>query len=270
MESNVARNRAELSGKATNVLDFRTLASSHKRLAELLTEGMTVLDVGCGAGAITHGIAKIVGPTGRVVGIDSNPALIEKAKKTFGDIPGLEFECGDIFNLHFKEEFDIVTSARVLQWLSNPLEALTVLKSSTKPGGRVLILDYNHEKISWEPVPPSSMKSFYSAFLKWRSDAGMDNAIADHLPNLFEKVGINEIIITPQHETVKRTDNDFNSRISIWADVAASRGIQMVKDRYITESQRATAEMEYREWINEVAMSQTMYLLAVEGRKNNL
>jgi SAM-dependent methyltransferase len=238
-------------------------------LAELLIEGMTVLDVGCGTGAITSGIAEIVGPTGRVVGIDSNPALIEKARQTFGDIRGLEFEVGDIFNLPYKDEFDIVTSARVMQWLSNPLEALTVLESSAKSGGLVLVLDYNHEKISWEPEPPSSMKSFYCAFLKWRSDAGMDNAIADHLPNLFDKVGINEIMITPQHETVKRTDNDFHSRISIWADVAASRGIQMVEDGFITESERATAEKEYREWIKEVAMSQTMYLLAVEGRKHS-
>jgi hypothetical protein len=147
------------------------------------------------------------------------------------------------------------------------LEALAGLKSATKSGGRVLILDYNHEKISWVPEPPLSMKIFYSSFLKWRSDAGMDNAIADHLPNLFKQVGINEIVINPQHEMVKRTDNEFISRISIWADVAASRGIQMVKDGFITESERATAENEYRNWVNKTAVSQTMYLLAVEGRK---
>ncbi|WP_243633379.1 hypothetical protein [Paenibacillus xerothermodurans] len=79
--------------------------------------------------------------------------------------------------------------------------------------------------------------------------------------NLFKEVGINEIIITPQHETAKQTD--------LWADVAASRGIQMVKDGLITESERALAENEYRQWISETAMSQTMYLLAVEGRRQN-
>ncbi|CAG7653449.1 Demethylmenaquinone methyltransferase [Paenibacillus solanacearum] len=194
MESSVARNRAELSGKATNVLNFRTLASSNIRLAELLAAGMTVLDVGCGTGAITHGIADIVGPTGRVVGIDSNPALIEKAQENFGDIPGLDFKVGDILNLPYKDEFDIVTSARVIQWLSNPLEALNALTRATKPGGQVLILDYNHEKITWNPEPPLSMKFFYSAFLKWRSDAGMDNAIADHLPNLFKSVVKNQFL----------------------------------------------------------------------------
>ncbi|MGG3927215.1 hypothetical protein ABET51_14600 [Metabacillus fastidiosus] len=45
MKINVAQNRAELSRKLTNVLDSRSLTNSHKRLAEILTEGMTVLDV---------------------------------------------------------------------------------------------------------------------------------------------------------------------------------------------------------------------------------
>lgn len=267
MDSDMARKRAELSGKATHVLDARTLDSSHKRLAELLTEGLTVLDVGCGTGAITHGIAKMVGSTGRVVGIDSNPALIEKASHTHQAIPGLSFLTADIFNLPFKEEFDIVTSARVLQWLSRPEEALHMLKASTKPGGCILILDYNHEKIAWEPEPPPSMKLFYSAFLQWRSDAGMDNAIADHLPALFHSIGLDDVSITSQHETANRTDADFLSRIRIWADVAASRGLQMVQDGYVTESERARAEMEYLDWMENTAQSQTLYMLAVEGIK---
>lgn len=267
MDSDMARKRAELSGKATHVLDARTLASSHKRLAELLTEGLTVLDVGCGTGAITYGIAKMVGATGHVVGIDSNPVLIEKARQTYKEIPALSFMTADIFNLPFKEEFDIVTSARVLQWLSSPAEALHMLKASAKPGGRILILDYNHEKIAWEPEPPPSMISFYSAFLKWRSDAGMDNEIADHLPELFHKLGFETISITSQHETATRANADFLSRIRIWADVAASRGLQMVQDGYVTESERARAEMEYLDWMENTAQSQTLYMLAVEGIK---
>ncbi|WP_018392517.1 methyltransferase domain-containing protein [Bacillus sp. 37MA] len=265
MDTKMARNRAELSGKLTNVLDSRSLTNSHKRLAEILTKGMTILDVGCGTGAITRGIAEAVGPNGRVVGIDSNPSLIEKARQAHGNTPGLTFETGDIYNLTYDKEFDIVTSARVLIWLSDPLRALKMMISTTKIGGRILVADYNHKKISWEPQPPSSMLSFYSAYLKWRSDAGMDNAIADHLPEMFQKSGIEEIIITPQHEITKRTDPDFKTRIGIWADTASSRGIQMERDGFITEKEYVTAENEYREWMIQEAQSLTMYMLAVEG-----
>ncbi|OAH59277.1 ubiquinone biosynthesis methyltransferase UbiE [Domibacillus aminovorans] len=265
MDTKMARNRAELSGKLTNVLDSRSLTNSHKRLAEILTKGMTILDVGCGTGAITRGIAEAVGPNGRVVGIDSNPSLIEKARQAHGNTSGLTFETGDIYNLTYDKEFDIVTSARVLIWLSDPLRALKMMISATKIGGRILVADYNHKKISWEPQPPSSMLSFYSAYLKWRSDAGMNNAIADHLPEMFQKSGIEEIIITPQHEITKRTDPDFKNRIGIWADTASSRGVQMERDGFITEKEYMTAENEYREWMIQEAKSLTMYMLAVEG-----
>ncbi|WP_314004041.1 methyltransferase domain-containing protein [uncultured Paenibacillus sp.] len=265
MDTTTARNRAELSGKLTNVLDSRSLTKSHKRLAEMLTEGTTVLDVGCGTGAITRGIAEAVGPNGRVVGIDNNPNLIEKARQAHGDTPGLTFETGDIYNLAYEEEFDMVTSARVLIWLSDPLKALKMMKTAAKIGGRIVIADYNHEKILWEPQPPASMLSFYSAYLKWRSDAGRNNAIADHLPDLFQKTGIEGITVTPQHEITKRADSDFLTRIGIWADTASSRGAQMERDGYLTEKEYVEAEKEYREWIMQDAQSLTMYMLAVEG-----
>ncbi|MDF2014214.1 methyltransferase domain-containing protein [Priestia megaterium] len=265
MEGNIARNRAQLSGKLTNVLDSRSLTYSHKRLASILKKGMTVLDIGCGTGAITRGIAEVVGPNGRVIGIDSNPILIEKARQTHGETPGLTFETGDIYNLTYKGQFDIVTSARVLIWLSDPLKALQMMKDATKIGGRILVADYNHKKISWKPQPPPSMISFYSAYLKWRSDAGMNNAIADDLAHMFREIGIQNIIVTSQHEVSNRTDFNFEINIGIWADTASSRGIQMERDGYITEIEYTTTEKEYREWVTKEAQSLTMYMLAVEG-----
>jgi ubiquinone/menaquinone biosynthesis C-methylase UbiE len=51
-------------------LPQRSLETSHRRLAELLRPGMAVLDVGCGAGAITRGIAEAVAPGGHALGLD--------------------------------------------------------------------------------------------------------------------------------------------------------------------------------------------------------
>lgn len=261
----MARNRAELSGKLTNVLDSRTLTHSHKRLAGILREGMSILDVGCGTGSITRGIADAVGPNGFVVGIDNNPSLIEKARQTYGEIPGLSFETGDIYNLPYNKQFDIVTCSRVLIWLSDPLKGLKMMRAAAKIGGHILIVDYNHEKISWNPLPPSSMLNFYTAYLKWRSEAGMDNSIADNLSKLFKTAGIKNISITPQHEIINRTDPDFHTQIGIWADAASSRGPQMERDGFLSEGDYLNAEKEYRKWMVRDAQSLTMYMLAVEG-----
>jgi SAM-dependent methyltransferase len=47
----------------------------------LLRDGMRALDVGCGPGSITLGLAASVGPTGRVVGVDRQPSQIDLATR---------------------------------------------------------------------------------------------------------------------------------------------------------------------------------------------
>ena len=260
-----ARHRAHMPEGASGILNARSLATAHRRLAELLQPGLTVLDIGCGTGAITRGIAEAVAPGGRAVGVDLHAGLIEEARRLHSNVPGLSFETADVYNLPFHNLFDIVTAARVLQWLANPLAALRKAVAAAKPGGKVVILEYNHEKIAWQPAPPLSMREFYAAFLRWRAEAGMDNAIADHLAEMFAQARLTDILVTPQHEVTRRNDPDFATRIGIWAEVAASRGHQMVADSIISEDLRAAAETDYRNWIGNSAESQTMYLLAVEG-----
>ena len=267
LELNKAKLRAEMPDKASTILDSRTLHASHRRLAQLLTKGMTVLDIGCGTGAITKDIAEIVGETGRVVGVDSNPLLIEKAVELYNEVPNLTFETGDIYNLSYADEFDIVTSARVLQWLSEPKEALRKMIHAAKTGGNIIVLDYNHEKLMLKPQAPESFYTFYKAFLQWRTDAGMNNMIADQLEDMFTELGIHKTNVISQHESVSRVDNNFHHQITIWADVMASRGVQMVRDGFFLEDTLISTEKEYRKWIDQDAETQTMYLLSVEGIK---
>ena len=252
---------------AKRILDTRSLATAHRRLAQLLRPGARVLDVGCGTGAITQGIARAVGPAGLVVGLDNNTALIEAAHAAHKDEPRLSFVLGDAYDLPFRGAFDVVTASRVLQWLAEPRRALAGMVAAVVPGGRVVILDYNHEQVNWVPDPPEAMRKFYAQFLAWRAEAGLDNAIADHLAKLFEAGGLTDIRVTPQQETATRGDPQFAAALRIWADVAASRGRQMVADGSISEAQRSAAEREYLDWIVRGAQTQSLYLLAVEGTR---
>ena len=257
--------RARPGGQDLGILSARSLATAHRRLAELLRPGLRVLDVGCGPGAITRGIADAVGPAGRVVGVDLHPQLIAEARRWHDAVPGLTFAVGDAYELPFHEEFDIVTAARVLQWLIRPLDALQGMVRAARPGGRIVVLDYNHEKIVTAPDPPATARAFYARFLRWRTAAGLDNAIADHLAEMFTAVGLREVVATPQAEVSDRTDPDFQTRIGIWAETAAFHGPRMVEDGVITEPERAAAEADYRAWMSSRAESQSLYLVAVEG-----
>lgn len=257
--------RAGPRGHGPSILSTRSLATGHRRLAELLRPGLRVLDVGCGPGAITRGIAEAVGPAGRVVGVDLHPRLIAEARLLHDAVPSLTFAVGDAYDLPFHEEFDIVTAARVLQWLTRPLDALQQMVQATKPGGRVVVLDYNHEKVIWTPEPPATTWAFHAAFLRWRTAAGLDNAIADHLVGMFTAVGLRDVVETPQAEVSRRADPDFPTRIATWAEIPAFHGPRMVEDGVITEPERAAAEADYRTWMSSRAEAQSLYLVAVEG-----
>jgi SAM-dependent methyltransferase len=263
--NDLARRRARIPEAVTAILDARSLPSAHRRLAKLLEPGIGVLDCGCGTGAITRGMAEAVGPMGRVVGVDNNAAFIHRAHAVHRDMPRLWFLVADVYALPFQGNFDIVTASRVLQWLADPVRALRNMMDSAKLGGRIIVLDYNHNRIQWIPDPPMSMRTFYERFLGWRAEARLDNAIADNLSDLFRAAGLTDICVTPQHEITHRGDPQFAAKLRLWADVAASRGRQMVADGWITEAQRAAAEREYNDWIDGTAEIQDLYLLVVEG-----
>jgi ubiquinone/menaquinone biosynthesis C-methylase UbiE len=259
--------RANMPLGTNHILDRRTVEKDNKNLLKWLKKGISVLDVGSGSGAITKGIADQVGPEGKARGIDTSENLIALARENFRKVPNLDFLVADINSYAPEEKYDLITSARVLQWLDNPQQVLDKMYQLLKPGGYLSILDYNHERIQWTPEPPVEMQRFYQAFLQWRKDVGFDNAIADHLGEMFEKTGLQNVLVEEQHELSQRSDHDFAHRAGIWTEVALRRGPQLVKDGYISEADRQSAISAYNEWVAHEGQSMRMYLLAVEGRR---
>ncbi len=113
---------------ASEVADFLTLR---------LSSGMSVLDCGCGPGPITLGLAEIVSP-GRVVGIDIEPTMIDRARQLASEsgADNIEFRVADIYDLPFEDgEFDVVFSSAVTEHLSDSVRALREIHRVIRPGG---------------------------------------------------------------------------------------------------------------------------------------
>ena len=249
------------------LLERRTLERDHWRLAELLRPGMRVLDVGCGSGAITAGIARAVQPGGEVLGLDRDPSLIERALARNAGAPGLEFRTGGVLDLAERDVYDVVTAARTLQWIPDADAAIARMVAAVRPGGLVVALDYDHADLVWRSEPPRSVRRFYDAFLAWRADGGLDNRMGTSLPDRFTAAGLVDVRSTPCDETEQRGDPGFGRGLRVWAVVFADLGAELVRSGRLDEDAHTIAVRDYEQWCDTEATYQAMILRAVEGRR---
>jgi trans-aconitate 2-methyltransferase len=102
-----------------------------------------VLDIGCGDGRATALLAERL-PHGSVLGVDSSPSMIAKAREQFPDGsrgPGpranLSFALMDARALDLPPAFDVAFSTAALHWMSDHRAILRGVRAALVPGGRV-------------------------------------------------------------------------------------------------------------------------------------
>lgn len=106
--------------------------------------GMTVLDLGSGAGNDVFVARRIVGETGRVIGVDFTPAMIAKAHKNLEAIgyTNVEFRLGGIEELPIEDDsIDVVISNCVLNLVPDKKKAFAEIRRVLRPGGHFCVSD---------------------------------------------------------------------------------------------------------------------------------
>lgn len=117
------------------------------------TPGQTCLDVCCGSGDLALLLARRVGPTGQVYGLDFSPAQLaiarQKARQHFSLAP-LHWQQGDALALPFAAaQFDAATMAYGLRNLIDLPQGLAELHRVLKPGATAAILDFHQPQSPW-------------------------------------------------------------------------------------------------------------------------
>jgi SAM-dependent methyltransferase len=128
-----------------------------------LRPGETVLDLGSGAGIDCFLAAQKVGPTGRVIGVDMTPEMLEKARQNAGKVgaANVQFRLGEIEHLPVSDNsVDAVISNCVINLSPDKPQVFRDTFRVLKPGGRLMVSD-----LALTAELPSPVRSSVAAYI---------------------------------------------------------------------------------------------------------
>lgn len=167
-----------------------------------LKEGEVVLDLGSGAGLDMFHAARKVGKTGRVIGVDMTPAMIEKAQygaEQLG-LENVEFRLGDIEDLPVEDEsVDVIISNCVINLAPDKAKVFREAFRVLRPGGRLMVSD-----IVLETELPEEVRQDISYYAGCIGGAILEDKYVQHIHDAgFEDVKVVEKVGCPPAVSAK-------------------------------------------------------------------
>jgi ubiquinone/menaquinone biosynthesis C-methylase UbiE len=173
-----------------------------------LRPGDVVLDLGAGGGFDVFIAARKVGPSGRVIGVDMTPDMVEKARRnaeSFRKSSGLsnvEFRLGEIEHLPVADaSVDVAISNCVINLSPDKAHVWKEIARVLKPGGRVSVSDL----ALLRPLPDAVRESV-QALVGCIAGA----VLVDETREMIRAAGFSEVVL--------ETESDFIDRMAEWSD----------------------------------------------------
>ncbi len=161
--------------------------------------GSTILEAGCGVGAQTITLAQR-SPDARFTSVDVSAESIAEARRR-ADAAGLtnvDFQRADIFALPFDpESFDHVFVCFVLEHLSRPVEALTILQRLLRPGGTITVIEGDHGSTYFHPDSDAA-RAAIQCQVTMQQQAGGNALIGRQVYPLMIEAGFDEVSVSPR------------------------------------------------------------------------
>jgi SAM-dependent methyltransferase len=160
-----------------------------------IAPGMRVLDLGCGLGHVAFIAAEVVGPEGRVIGIDASARLLAVAdeRRRAAGIEHLRFCEGDVRTWRDEDPFDAIVGRLILSHLPDAVAVARHHMPAIRHGAGVFVaIDFDVGGARAEPQVPlvtQALEWVRGAFRR----AGADPTIGTRLAMILGEAGLQEI-----------------------------------------------------------------------------
>src|SRR6266540_2763809 len=177
-----------------------------------LQAGQTVLDLGSGAGLDCFFAAKKVGETGRVIGVDMTPEMVDRARSSAErlNIQNVEFRQGYLEDLPVESNtVDVIISNCVINLAPDKSKVFAEAFRVLKPGGKFAVSDI----VTDGPLPETIKKSLSA----WAGCVAGAIEAKDYVA-MLEAVGFTNISITPvffEKETIDSAITEMGDAIEL-------------------------------------------------------
>ena len=175
----------------------RTAGEAAAFLLPELRPGMRLLDIGCGPGSITRGLAERLAP-GEVVGVDLSRETLAAARADAAarGLTNLRYEEASVYALPFPDaSFDVAYAHQVTQHLREPAAALGEMLRVVRPGGLVAVRDVDWETVAYWPHDPWIDRFMEVHFKTWYRNGG-EPRMGRRLRSLFNAAGVADLQVT--------------------------------------------------------------------------
>jgi ubiquinone/menaquinone biosynthesis C-methylase UbiE len=161
--------------------------------------GSRVLEAGCGVGAQTVTLARR-SPAARFVSVDLSAASLAEATRRIdrAGLTNVELRQADIFALPFEPgSFDHAFVCFVLEHLSRPVAALTILRELLRPGGTITVIEGDHGSAYFHPDSPAAHAAIQCQ-VRLQREAGGNALIGRELYPLLAEAGFDAVQVSPR------------------------------------------------------------------------
>jgi SAM-dependent methyltransferase len=162
----------------------------------------SLLDVGSGLGQMTRALARTLRPSGKVVGVERDArqrAAAERQASEAGETALVEFRAGEATALPLAPEergrFDVAHARFLLEHVRDPLAVVREMVAAVRPGGRVILVDDDHEVLQMSPAC-SPVEHAWRIYWEGYRDRGHDPLVGRRMPALLREAGARPTRVT--------------------------------------------------------------------------